>query len=465
MRTALVWIRRDLRVHDHPPLATAAREYDRVVPVFVLDRRLIHGRWPSPARAGFLLESLAALRAALRERGGDLVVRDGAPERVLPVLARELGASAVLFASDVSPFGLERDRRVEAALREAGVEPRRTGGNFVADVGRARTADGRPFSVFSPFRRAWAKLPRRAVEDAPASVPLPGGVEPGRIPALDDLGFSRELTDPMPGGERAARRRMEHWMKDGVAGYDRLRERMDGTSELSPYIHFGCVSVRELEARALGIGGSGADAFVRQLAWRDFYAHVLLHFPSNVRRAFKPEYDALEWDHDERGLAAWRAGATGFPIVDAGMRQLAARGWMHNRARLVAASFLIKDLHIDWRAGEAHFMRLLLCGDVAQNNGNWQWIASVGVDPQPFYRRIYNPVLQQRRHDPDGSYVRRWVPELRDVPLERLAEPWTMSPAEQAEAGCVIGRDYPAPIVDHRRERERAMERYRAIGS
>jgi deoxyribodipyrimidine photo-lyase len=464
MSTAVVWFRRDLRVHDHPPLATAAREYERVVPVFVLDRRLLHGRFPSPSRTGFLLGSLGALREALRERGGDLLLREGRPEAVQPALARDTGAEAVLFASDVSPFAMDRDARVEAALREAGIAPLRTPGNFVADVGRPRTQDGRPFTVFSPFRRAQLKLPRRAVEAPPARLELPEGLDPGAIPSLADLGFAPELPDPMPPGEPAARARMEAWLAGGLAEYHHRQDRMDGgTSELSPYIHFGCLSVRALEERALAAGGPGAEAYARQLAWRDFYAHVLLHFPSNARRAFKPEFDALEWSADEAALDAWREGRTGYPIVDAGMRQLAVRGWMHNRARLIVASFLTKDLHIDWRAGEAHFMRYLLCGDEAQNNGNWQWISSVGVDPQPFYRRIYNPVLQQRRHDPDGAYVRRWVPELRGVPLERLAEPWKMSPGEQRAARCVIGSDYPAPIVDHKRERERTIERYRAV--
>jgi deoxyribodipyrimidine photo-lyase len=232
---------------------------------------------------------------------------------------------------------------------------------------------------------------------------------------------------------------------------------------LSPGLHFGCVSAREVEARAAERGGAGAEAFRRQLAWRDFYAHVLLHHPGNARRPHQRRYAALEHDDDEQLLRAWQEGRTGYPLVDAGMRQLRAIGWMHNRARLVVGSFLTKDLHLDWRLGEAHFMRCLLCGDEAQNNGNWQWVASVGVDPAPYYRRMFSPARQQRRFDPDGDYVRRWVPELTRVPAERLAEPWTMGEAEQRAAGCVIGRDYPAPIVDHARERRRALERYRRV--
>jgi len=458
--TALVWFRRDLRVHDHPALVAAHRECDRVVPVFVLDRRLLDGRFPSPNRAWFLHGSLAELRVALRERGADLVVREGRPEEELPALAAEVGATRAYFASDVSPFATARDRRAEAALARGGLEVHRRSGLFVADIGAVRTKDGRPHSVFSPFHRAWKVAPRREVHGAPRRLAFPAGVDPGSLPAPP----RPEAGDPLPPGERAGRERMTAWLRSGL---DRYHDRNDllagGTSELSPYLHFGCISPRELEQRARDHGGRGASAFTRQLAWRDFYAHVLLHFPGNARHSFRREFDALEWEHDEAGLDAWREGRTGFPVVDAAMRQLLTRGWMHNRGRLIVGSFLTKDLHLDWRHGEAHFMRHLLCGDEAQNNGNWQWIASVGVDPAPYYRRMYNPVLQQRRHDPDGEYVRRWLPELRRVPDAKLAEPRTMTPEEQAAAGCVIGEDYPAPIVDHKRERERAMARYAAV--
>jgi deoxyribodipyrimidine photo-lyase len=458
MRTALVWFRRDLRVHDHPALTAAHREADRIVPVFVLDPRLLDGgRFPSRNRAWFLLESLRELREALQARGADLVVRRGRPEEVLPRLAGETGADVVHFASDVSPFAMARDRRVAAAM-----PVRRHPGNFVADVGVPRTQGGRPYAVFSPFHRAWERLPRRSVHGAPRALSFPPGIRPGEIPR----GPEPEAAEPFPPGEAAARERLTRWLGDGLARYDERHDRLaGGTSRLSPYLHFGCLSAREAEARTRDKGGKGAAAFARQLAWRDFYAHVLLHHPGNATGAYKAAFDALEWADDEDALEAWRAGRTGYPVVDAGMRQLRREGWMHNRARLIVASFLTKDLHQDWRAGEAHFMRHLLCGDEAQNNGNWQWITSIGVDPAPYYRRLYNPVAQQRRHDPDGTYVRRWCPELRDVPLERLAEPWTMSEEEQRAAGCVIGRDYPAPIVDHARERERALARYRAVSS
>jgi len=457
-RTAIVWFRRDLRVHDHPALTAAHREADRIVPVFVLDPRLLDaGRFPSANRAWFLLSSLRELRGALRDRGGELYVRAGRPERELPALARETGAEAVYFASDVSPFAMARDRRVEQALD---AEVRRQPGNFVADVGVPRTNDGRPYTVFSPFWRAWRELPRREVHGAPRELRVPPSLAPGRIPAAPEP----EAADPLAPGESAGRERLARWLSDGIERYAERHDRLaGGTSRLSPYLHFGCLSARETEERALAEGGKGAPAFVRQLAWRDFYAHVLLHHPGNATGALREQFDALEWEDDPEGLDAWRDGRTGFPVVDAGMRQLLREGWMHNRARLIVASFLTKDLHLDWRAGEAHFMRHLLCGDQAQNNGNWQWITSIGVDPAPYFRRLYNPMAQQRRHDPDGAYVRYWCPELRDVPLAKLAEPWTMTDAEQEAAGCLIGRDYPAPIVDHARERERAIARYRAV--
>jgi deoxyribodipyrimidine photo-lyase len=293
------------------------------------------------------------------------------------------------------------------------------------------------------------------VHGAPRAVPAPAGLTIGAIPRARP-----ESPHTPPPGETEARERMHAFLRDGMDAYADRHDRLaGGTSGLSPYLHFGCLSARELEEKAT------ADAFTRQLAWRDFYAQVLRHHPENTRHAFQRPLDGIEWTGGEEELAAWAQGRTGYPVVDAGMRQLNATGWMHNRARLITACFLVKDLHVDWRRGEAHFMRLLTCGDVAQNNGNWQWIASVGVDPAPVGRRLYNPILQQRRHDPDGEYVRRWLPELRDVPLAKLATPWEMTAEEQAAAGCEIGREYPAPIVDHAVERERALSAYRAAHS
>jgi deoxyribodipyrimidine photo-lyase len=446
--TAIVWFRRDLRVRDHPALRAALAEADRVVPVFFLDDRLLHGRHASGPRTQFMLECLADLDESLRERGGGLVVRRGPPERELPRLAREVGAERVHFTYDVSPFA--RSRRVEGLDLQA--HPGLTVVDHVGDI--------KPYVVFTPFHRAWEREPRQSVLGAPRRVQLPDGLDPGAIPSLAELGLSSSVEEPMRGGELEARRRLKNFLAGPIEGYERSHDALgeDRTSRLSPYLHFGCVSAREVESRA-----SNA-AFRRQLAWRDFHHHVLLRNPGNAREEFQERYrdGALGWEDDAEALEAWKAGRTGFPLVDAGMRQLLREGWMHNRARLVVGSFLTKDLGIDWREGERHFMRLLIDGDEANNNGNWQWIASVGVDRAPYFRRLYNPARHMERYDPRGAYVRRFVPELRDVPDEHLREPWKMPAEVQRACGCEIGRDYPAPIVDHREARERAIARFRA---
>jgi deoxyribodipyrimidine photo-lyase len=422
--TALMWHRSDLRVHDLPALCDALAEHERVVPCFVLDDALL-GR--SPARDAFLFGCLSALDEELRHRGSGLVVRRGRPEAVLVELARETGAQAVFWTSDVSPYARARDGRVSEALRTAGVAPRPSTGTYCVDV--SKVAGG---TMFTPWWRRWAEVPRREVLAAPARMP---GVEL-------ETGVGAALGAPPPApvvapGEPAARAALQAWLGDGLSHYAERQNGMSriGTSQLSPYLRWGCLSARECEARARD-AGEGAGAWVRQLAWREFYAHVLLEHPGNVREEFQERYrGTLGWSEDAGSLAAWQEGRTGFPLVDAGMRELAETGWMHNRVRLVVGSFLTKDLHHDWRAGEAWFARQLLDGEPAQNNGNWQWIASVGVDPAPAFRRVFNPELQRQKFDASGDYVRRWVPE-HGTP------------------------DYPEPIVDHLVERRVALERY-----
>ena len=413
--TALLWLRRDLRLHDHPALEAARVDADALVPVFCFDDRLLHGRHASGPRTQFLLECLADLDDSLRRRGTRLVVRRGPPEREIPALARETGASAVHFSADVGPFARARARELKRALD---VPVHEHPGTFVVDdLDAIRTTAGKPYTVFTPFYRSWTERPRRRTSGAPRRLPpLPKGLRPGSVPLLPDLGLTQEIEDPRcRGGETDGRKAMR-----------------DGMSPLSPYLHFGCLSPREIEERV-------SAAVRRQLCWRDFFAHVLLHHPRNVRSEHQARYrGAIRWSRARKRFEAWCEGRTGFPFVDAGMRQLKREGYMDNRARLVVGSFLTKDLGIDWRWGERWFMRLLLDGDEANNNGNWQWIASVGVDPQPVSRRILNPALQQARHDPDGSYVRKYVPELTQTP-----------------------NDYPEPIVDHAHARREALARYR----
>jgi deoxyribodipyrimidine photo-lyase len=457
---SIVWFRRDLRVRDHPALRRALDEHGEALPVFCLDDRLLSGRHASGPRTRFMLEALADLDASLRERGSRLVVRHERPERALRSLAREVGARAVYASADVGPFARARDARVARALDDVELVlcP---GLAAVDDLGSIETGRGGPYTVFSPFHRRWEAAPRRAVLAAPRAIRSPRVADRDAIPTAGELGVGEGVPHPLPGGETEARRRLRNFLRAHVERYRDGEDVLgrDHSSRLSPYLHFGCVSPLEVEARLPA--GRGPAAFRRQLAWRDFHHHVLLGFPRNAVEEMQERYrHRLDWNDDEGHLDAWCEGRTGYPLVDAGMRQLLAEGWMHNRARLVVASFLTKDLGIDWRLGERWFMRMLLDGDEANNNGNWQWIASVGADPAPHYRRLYNPTRQMETLDPRGAYVRRHVPELRDVPDEYLREPWTMPGEVQRACGCVIGTDYPAPIVDHREARAEALERY-----
>jgi deoxyribodipyrimidine photo-lyase len=461
--TAILWLRRDLRLHDHPALQAARRD-ERMIPVFCFDDGLLTGRHASGPRTQFLLECLADLDEGLRSRGSRLFVRRGDPARELVELARQTGAETVHVSADVSPFARTRQREVRQALAEAEVELVAHPGLFVLDALQpVLTGAGTSYTVFTPFYKKWLTQPRREVTGAPRTLPATGrGAPAGTLPTLTSLGLEQEVSEPAHGGEQAGRRALSRFLggpvDDYADGHDTLTGR--SVSHLSPYLHFGCLSPREIEQR-LG-DTAGAGAFRRQVCWRDFYAHVLGHFPQNATLEFQERYrGTLTWSRAETSFAAWCEGRTGFPAVDAGMRQLAREGWLHNRARLVVGSFLTKDLGVDWRWGERHFMRLLLDGDEASNNGNWQWIASVGVDPAPAFQRIFNPARQLQRFDPDGEYVRRYVPELRDVPAEYLGEPWTMPDDVQERSGCQIGIDYPEPIVDHAQARREALDRYR----
>lgn len=462
--TGLVWFRRDLRVRDHPALRAALNRHERVVPVFCFDDRLLHGRHASGPRTQFLLECLDELDSELRDRGSGLVVRHGKPERELVEIAEEVGAEAVHFTREVSPFGRQRGKRCESAFKRADIEAvAHPGLNAVDQLRDVLTQQGKPYTVFSPFHRNWLGVDRRDVLNAPSEMPpLPSRLRKGRLPSLGSLGLEQEVSDPAKGGEAAAYKTLERFLDGPISEYKDNHDALgrDRTSRLSPYLHFGCISPRQIEDR-LG-RGKGPEAFRRQLCWRDFYHHVLVFHPQNAKSEFQERYRGkISWSYAEKRFERWCDGTTGFPLVDAGMRQLKREGWMHNRARLVVGSFLTKDLGIDWRWGERHFMRYLIDGDEANNNGNWQWIASVGVDPQPPYRRIYNPALHMERYDPNGDYVRRYVPELEAVPNKYLREPWEMPAEVQEECRVVIGEDYPEPMLDRKKAREEALDRYR----
>jgi deoxyribodipyrimidine photo-lyase len=474
---AVVWFRRDLRLHDHPALRAALDRGERVVPVFCLDDRLLHGRNASAARTAFLMECLHDLSGELSARDACLVVRHGRPEAEIPALAAAVGAEEVHVCADHGTYGRHRDEAVRLALAAIGVDLLAHPGVSVVDdpVGVLTTAS-RPYSVFTPYYRRWRELPRRVPLAAPERIAVPGLPAAAGEGGLDGCPDGPMSAGPGPaggpagrapgaaiGGEREGIRRLERFLAGPVRRYADERDRLapPGSSGLSPYLRFGCLSARSVEAELPE--GEGGEAFRRQLCWRDFFTQVLAHHPGNAREEFQPRYrHRLAWHDDEAAFAAWAQGRTGFPLVDAGMRQLRREGWMPGRVRLVAASFLTKDLGIDWRRGEAWFMRWLLDGDPAVNNGNWQWVACVGVDPAPPFRRLYNPSAHRDRYDPDGRYVREQIPELARVPDAYLSEPWRMPAQEQERAGCRIGRDYPPPIVDHRLAREEALARYRA---
>lgn len=469
MAPAILWYRRDLRMHDLPALDAAIAQggADGVVPVFCFDDALLHGRFASARRTWFLLETLTALSERWSALGGRLWIRRGAPEQVLPALARELGATTVHASEEFSGFGRGRDARVAQALAAQGgslaVHP---GVAIASDLWELRTKAGKPHTVFTPFSRNWAAQPRRALLAAPTTLHTPAGA-PGTLPTLQELGFAAGdalLADPPAAGEIHAVDAARRWVEHGLHEYrDRRSDLAASTSRLSAHLHFGSLSPLLLEHLALTRGGPGMETYRSELAWRDFYLHVLLHHPHVARVEFQERYRQLAWEDDPEGLAAWQQGRTGYPVVDAAMREMNATGYMHNRARMIVASFLTKDLHLDWRHGERWFMRQLLDGDLASNNGGWQWTASTGTDPAPYFRRMFNPMLQQKKFDPHGRYVRRWCPELAGVPDAHLVEPWRMTEAEQGAAGCTIGVDYPAPIVDHAVERRHAAARYQAV--
>ena len=426
MSVSLALFTQDLRLHDNPVLRAALADADEVVPLFVLDAGVAATGFAVPNRAAFLTDCLADLDAGLRARGGRLVVRRGEVVDETARLAAVTDAVSVHVAAGVSGFAQRR----ESALREAlGDRLRVHDAVLTALSPGAVTPTGRDhYAVFTPYLRAWRAAQRRHPVAAPRAVRVPEGVRGVEVAAVRP-----DSPALPPGGESAGRALWASW---AVGSYEEVHDDLagDGTSRLSPYLHFGCLSAAELVALAERRGGGGAEAFVRQLVWRDFPHQVLAARPDAARADYRRRDD--HWHQDPAELAAWKAGRTGYPVVDAGMRQLAHEGWMHNRARLLTASFLAKTLYLDWREGAAHFLSLLVDGDVANNQLNWQWVAGTGTDTRP--NRVLNPLTQARRFDPDGAYVRRWVPELAGVAGAAVHRPWLL--AERP--------DYPAPLVD-----------------
>jgi deoxyribodipyrimidine photo-lyase len=424
-------------VHDHPALAAAARRFDEVIPMFVFDEGILTGRFAAPNRLRFLVEAIDDLRASLRQRGGELLVRRGDPVDEALTCARHHDAEALFVSADVTRFA----RRREARLAESCAAERRLFEAFpgvtVVPPGELTPTGGDHYKVFTPYWRAWRQTPWRPIAPTPRRVNVPRLLTAGRIPDLTEL-TTRATSEALPpGGASAGRGALSGFVRRALADSGDRRDDLssDGSSRLSPYLHFGCLSAREVVARCSS--GLGEDEFVRQLCWRDFHHQVTAAFGAIATRDYRDR--GKRWRHDDHALAAWRDGRTGVPVVDAAMRQLRREGWMHNRARLIVAAYLTRDLEVDWRLGAMHFLDWLVDGDIANNSGNWQWVAGTGNDTRP--GRRFNVLRQAARFDPHGDYVRRYVEELSDVDGVAVHQPWRLPMSIRDRL------DYPQPIA------------------
>ncbi|MDI1287512.1 MAG: deoxyribodipyrimidine photo-lyase [Reyranella sp.] len=464
MSACIVWFRNDLRLADNPALLAALGSGQPVVPVYVLDGETEGVRAPGAASRWWLHHSLASLDASLRALGSRLVLRQGPAEPAIAELAAACGATSVYWNRVYGQGARDRDARLKQSFTARGVIAESHKANLLFEPWEVATQTGQPFKVFTAFWRACRAL-RLPSTPLPAPKVLPG---PGTWPTSDKLadwkllptapdwaGGMRTRWTP---GEAAAARRLTDFLDDALARYRQARDLpgVDGTSRLSPHLAFGEISPRQIWRAATGLGHSAAvEKFLAELGWREFAYNLLFHFGDLAQRNFRPEFDVFPWQEATGTLEAWRRGRTGYPIVDAGMRELWTTGWMHNRVRMITASFLTKDLLIDWRAGERWFWDTLVDADPANNATGWQWVAGSGADAAPYFR-VFNPVLQGEKFDPSGDYVRRWIPELASLPAEAIHRPWTAKQPLPPEI-------YPARLVDHAAARERALVAFRTI--
>lgn len=474
---SLVWFRRDLRAFDHAALYQALSTSHAVHCVFVYDTDILRGLPRDDRRLRFIHASLASLDAGLRQLGGYLIVRHGSAPEEIVALAEELGITDVHTCTDYEPSAIARDAQVAERLHAVGRAFHSHKDQVIFEKDEVLTLAGGPFSVFTPYKNAWLKR-LAARPDTLAAYPIdsvahafapPPAAGPA-LPALEDIGFDAGAP-PLAAGMEGAEELFEAFVDD-IADYGRARDfpAEDGTSRLSAHLRFGTTSVRHLVRTAQqlmlsGAGGTGASVWLSELIWRDFYAMVLYRHPHVVERSFKPAFDAVAWDGDADAdalFAAWCEGRTGYPLVDAAMRQLNETGFMHNRLRMVTASFLTKDLGVDWRRGERYFALRLNDYDMASNNGGWQWAASTGCDAQPWFR-IFNPVTQSQRFDARGEFIRRYLPQLKQLDAKQIHAPWLVAPEALAQRGVVLGTDYPLPVVDHDKARQRTLERFAVV--
>ncbi len=459
----LIWFRQDLRLADNSALTAAAAMGQPVLPVFILESGDGQRRWGGASR-WWLHHSLASLAASLKKRGLPLVLDRGDPAQVLSRLARESGACCIHWNARHEPREVAQDLVVKGTLEKAGLTVVEHLANLLAHPTDLATGQGGPYKVFTPY---WKKFLQTQVLDSPLPVPT-RFVVPSAIPASQDLaswnllpkiGWDSGLQESWKPGEGEARALWDVFRAGPMLAYGTQRDipSRHGTSRLSPYLHWGEISSRQLWHDAQNIEGS--EGFLRQLVWREFSHHLLHHFPHTQAEPLRSQFSSFPWDGDPALLASWQKGQTGFPLVDAGMRQLWHSGWMHNRVRMVVASFLVKHLLLPWQDGASWFWDTLVDASLANNTFGWQWAAGCGADAAPFFR-IFNPITQGKRWDPRGNYIRRWVPELAGLPDKLIQEPWTASEAVLEHLGVKLGRDYPFPVVDHAWARQRALDSY-----
>jgi len=471
-RPVILWFRRDLRLDENPALQAAVATGRPILPVYILDDAG-DGRAHGAASLWWLDRSLRALDQALQARGGRLILRRGNSEAELYRLIEETGADQLFLNRRFEPDAFQQDADIAHGLKSNDVECHGFNASLLMRPGTVLSGAGKPYRVFTPFLKTLLQtLPERAPVPAPATVKVPPQ------PLSDDIeawGLHPTKPDWSKGfdgtpGEAGAQGALARFIKTAINDYAICRDvpgRL-GTSRLSAHLHLGEISPRtvlravRLAAASGQVEAHQVDKFIAEIGWREFSAHLLHHYPSLPQRAFRPEFDTMAWHSDPDGLEAWKTGMTGYPVVDAGMRELWATGWMHNRVRMVVASFLVKHLQIDWREGEAWFWDTLVDADLAANVQNWQWVAGSGADAAPYFR-IFNPVTQGEKFDPQGHYVRRWVPEIRALPQKWLHAPWTAPQSVLSEAGIMLGRTYPRPIVDHAFARARALEALKTI--